>query len=87
MNMNFGWSSAHDDAKVQKATSNIIERGVALAKEMRLDDPFIYINYASLEQDVYSGFGQKSLNRLKVTKKKYDPLNVFGRLWPGYFKL
>ncbi|EHK99724.1 putative 6-hydroxy-D-nicotine oxidase [Glarea lozoyensis 74030] len=37
--------------------------------------------------DVFSGYGQKSLTRLKVVQKKYDPTGVFKRLQPGYFKL
>jgi hypothetical protein len=87
MNLNFGWNLAKDDARVEAAATRLCDRAVALAKEMKLDDPFIYMNYASLDQPVYAGYGQKNLARLQVVKKKYDPANVFGRLWRGYFKL
>lgn len=87
MNMNFGWSLASDDAAIERATSNLINRSVALAKSMKLDDPFIYMNYASLNEDVYAGYGAQNKAKLMAVKKKYDPMNVFGRLWKGYFKL
>ena len=87
MNMNFGWFLASDDAAVELATANLINRSVALAKSMKLDDPFIYMNYASLNEDVYAGYGAKNEARLAAAKKKYDPMNVFGQYWKGYFKL
>lgn len=87
MNMNWGWSLAKDDARVEAAASKFRDRAVALAKEMKLDDPYIYVNYASLEQPVYAGYGATNVAKLKSVKTKYDPTNVFGRLWRGYFKL
>lgn len=87
MNMNWGWAHAKDDARVLGATANLINRALALGKKMKLDDPFIYMNYASLDAPVYEGYGIKNVLRLKLIKIKYDLLNVFGHLWKGYFKL
>lgn len=87
MNLNWGWSSASDDAEVFSAVDRFVARSVALAKSMDLDNGFIYMNYASLDQDVFSGYGAASKTRLEGVRKKYDPQNVFGRLQPGYFKL
>ena len=87
MNMNWGWSSAADDTRVLTATKNLIDRSVALAKKMKLDDPFVYMNYATVDAPVYTGYGKKNLKKLNDIKKKYDPENVFGKLWRGYFKL
>ena len=87
MNLNFSWSSENDDARVQEALCKMMSRGMKLTKSMKLDEPFIYINYASLDQDVYNGYGKENVRMLRKTKEKYDPQNVFGRLWPGYFKL
>jgi hypothetical protein len=58
-----------------------------MAKSLALDHPFIYMNYAAQDQDVFAGYGKKSLARLKTIQKKYDPTGVFKRLQPGYFKL
>lgn len=87
MNFNWAWDLATDDAKVQAAATRLRDRAVVLAKSRKLDDPFIYINYASLEAPVYQGYGAKNLAKLKAVKAKYDPDDVFGRLWRGYFKL
>lgn len=87
MNMNWGWANAKDDARVLATTANLVKRCVAVAKKMKLDDPFIYMNYASLDAPVYEGYGKKNVAKLKAIKAKYDPSNVFGRLWRGYFKL
>lgn len=54
---------------------------------MKLYDPYIYLNYASLEQPVFEGYGKKNLNRLRMVSKKYDPTGLFDRLWRGYFEL
>lgn len=87
MNYNWGWNSAADDAKVEAAATRLRDRAVALAKSRNLDDPYIYINYASLEAPVYQGYGANNLAKLKAVKANYDSKNVFGRLWRGYFKL
>lgn len=87
MNMNWGWAHAKDDARVLGATASLINRAVALGKKMKLDDRFIYMNYATLDAPVYAGYGLKNVLKLKAIKIKYDLFNVFGRLWKGYFKL
>lgn len=45
------------------------------------------MNYAALEQPVLPSYGQKNLAKLRATSKKYDPLGVWQKLQPGYFKL
>ncbi|KAF9049573.1 FAD-binding domain-containing protein, partial [Hymenopellis radicata] len=46
--------------------------------------PFIYLNYASGDQNVYRG---TDLKRFWKVKHKYDSLNFFGQHWAGGFKL
>ncbi|RDW84692.1 hypothetical protein BP6252_02282 [Coleophoma cylindrospora] len=87
MNLNWGWSSASDDAEVFSAINRFVSRSRALGKSLKLNNDFIYMNYASLDQDVFSGYGAASKARLEGIKTKYDPQNVFGKLQPGYFKL
>jgi hypothetical protein len=80
MNLNFAWSSEFDDTLVHAAASRFLSRSIALAQEMKLYHRFVYMNYATIEQDVFGGYGEE-------VQERYDPENVFGRLWPGYFKL
>jgi hypothetical protein len=87
MNLNFGWSDAADDERVHAATSRFLERSVALATEMDLHHRFVYMNYATLDQDVFGGYGEENQERLKRVQEKYDPEGVFKSLQPGYFKL
>jgi Berberine and berberine like len=87
MNLNFGWSRAADDAVVFNATNTFIARSVALARSKGLDNRFIYMNYATLDEDVFGGYGPENEARLVQVRDKYDPDGVFARLQPGYFKL
>jgi hypothetical protein len=49
--------------------------------------PYIYMNYAMKNDDVFGGYGKANKLRLLEVKRKYDPDDVFGRLVPGGFKL
>lgn len=46
--------------------------------------PYVYLNYASGDQDVY---GDVDLQRYWDVKNKYDPQNLLGKHWAGGFKL
>jgi hypothetical protein len=87
MNLNWGWASSLDDATVYAAIDRFVSRSVDLAKERGLDNRFIYINYASQDQDVFAGYGEVNERRLREVRREYDPEDVFWRLWRGYFKL
>lgn len=87
MNLNWGWTNAADDSKVFDAINRFTSRSFDLAKSMGLDNDFIYMNYASQDQDVYAGYGKANVDRLKAVQNKYDPQGVFKKLQPGYFKL
>lgn len=81
------WSNAADDAEVYSATSRVIERSVAAAKQLGVDHRYIYQNYAAKGQDVFAGYGEANQRRLVEISKTYDPEGVFQKLQPGYFKL
>ncbi|KAI9641273.1 hypothetical protein NHQ30_010074 [Ciborinia camelliae] len=87
MNLNWGWENEEDDERVFEALNKFVERIVDVAKTMELDNRFIYMNYASKEQDVFAGYGEANEKRLRSVQKEYDPDSVFKRLQPGYFKL
>jgi hypothetical protein len=81
------WSSAADDARILAASRNFISRANATAYAQGLGNRFLYQNYAEQEQDVFSGYGQENLERLREASRKYDPSGVWQKLQPGYFKL
>jgi len=87
MNLNWGWNLASDDDTVYAAIDRFVSRSVELARKRGLDNKFIYMNYASREQDVFGGYGEKSERRLRGVRRMYDEENVFGELWRGYFRL
>ena len=86
-NLAFMWSSVADDERVIAASRRVRDRAVALAKSMGLDFRYVYQNYASIDQDVFAGYGEVNKQRLIDISKKYDPGQVFQKLQPGYFKL
>jgi hypothetical protein len=81
------WKNPEDDEIVLQAQTNIINKSVALAKQIGLFHPYIFQNYARKDQDVFAGYGLGNRKRLQEIQKRYDPDGVFSRLQPGYFKV
>ncbi|RDA94043.1 hypothetical protein CP533_5306 [Ophiocordyceps camponoti-saundersi (nom. inval.)] len=81
------WSDPSLDGMMETARRDFIDATVAVAKKHNAYSPFIYINYASPEQDPLCGYGAESVDFLKRTAKKYDPDAVFQNLMPGGFKV
>jgi hypothetical protein len=65
----------------------VVNRANATASAQGLGHPFIYENYAALEQKVFPSYGAANYAKLKAVSKKYDPSGVWQKLQPGYFKL
>lgn len=86
-NMDWGWDNEADDEVVLGTMKRFQDRCNETATAMGLGSRYVYLNYAALDEPVYAGYGDENLERLKIVKQKYDPENVFGRMWPGYFKL
>ncbi|KAL8672240.1 MAG: hypothetical protein Q9168_003287 [Polycauliona sp. 1 TL-2023] len=87
MNLAIMWSNRADDKRIISAAARVISRSKEVAKEMGLENRYVYQNYASLNQDVFSGYGEENQKRLVDISRKYDPDRVFQDLQPGYFKL
>jgi FAD/FMN-containing dehydrogenase len=83
------WNNAADDEKMYTYNSKLMARVKAAAIEAGKYHPYIYQNYASGEQDVFSGYGKKELERLKKIQRDVDPGGVFqkGGLCDGYFNV
>jgi hypothetical protein len=77
-----------EDKFVEEAGKRIVDRSIAVAKEMGFYHPYTYLNYADVRQDVFAGYGQENRQRLREVQEKWDPEGVFGkRLNPGGFKV
>jgi hypothetical protein len=87
MNMGSMWTNSADDKRVLKFHSEVNKRVKAEAKKRGLDNDFIYQNYASQFEDVFSSYGKSNQKKLVSISNKYDPAQVFQKLQPGYFKL
>lgn len=81
------WTDSKDDSSMKKGSAELQSWVETTARKRGLLHPFIYMNYALAGQKVYEGVGVHNLQRMKATKLKYDPENVFGRFWRGGFKL
>jgi len=81
------WALPSDDATVLAAAQNIVTSINSTAHQLGLGHRYIYQNYASAAQNVFWGYGEENLEKLKAVSKKYDPSGVFEKLQPGYFKL
>ncbi|KAI1526017.1 GlcD FAD FMN-containing dehydrogenase [Pyrenophora tritici-repentis] len=87
MSMSAWWAKASDDAAVMNFFSTVTKTVKAYAKSKNLDNGFIYINYASTYQDPLASYGSANVQKLIAISKKFDPMQVFQNLSPGYFKL
>lgn len=81
------WNDTSNDASMMRGAQNLISNATALAKERGLDSDYVYMPYASGYQKVVPGYGSINQRKLKDIARKYDPLGVFQKLQPGYFKL
>ncbi|KAK8087390.1 hypothetical protein PG994_002364 [Apiospora phragmitis] len=81
------WERRADDAAVYGVASRILERIKAASVARGAASDYVYMNYASMFQDVIGSYGEENGARLKGVAAQYDPAGVFQRLQPGYFKL
>ena len=85
------WSQNHDDTAVERMTANTIHRLKAAAEDLGIANRYLYINYASAAQvdDVFAGYGDENVQKLKKIQKAVDPRGIFTShgLWKGFFKL
>ncbi|KAK7977062.1 FAD binding domain protein [Apiospora saccharicola] len=81
------WDHREDDAAVYGVLSKILKRIKAASVAHGAANDYVYMNYASMFQDVISSYGAENKARLKAIAANYDPTGVFQTLQPGYFKL
>lgn len=83
----FWWENEKDDAAIYETQSTVLGKIKAKATSLGLQNDYVYMNYASMFQDVISSYGPDNKARLKDIATRYDPARVFQELQPGYFKL
>jgi hypothetical protein len=81
------WSDPALDVQIGLRATEFVAEIEGLARAAGLYNGFRYINNAELTQEVYRRYGVENYLRLKLVARKYDPLDVFKRLWKGYFKI
>ncbi|OCL06347.1 FAD-binding domain-containing protein [Glonium stellatum] len=81
------WSSPADDSRVIGEVGKLLEDIKQLASEKGLLHRYIFTNYAFSDQDVFKGYGEESVARLREASKKWDPEGFFQHGVPGGFKL
>jgi hypothetical protein len=85
------WTNASGDDAVNSMTRNTIRRVESAAERLGVASRYRYINYALAEQtdEVFPGYGQANMQRLKQIQKVVDPQGVFtsNGLWKGFRKL
>jgi hypothetical protein len=81
------WTNPANDKLVMDSTKKLLADVAAMAKKHGVYNPYIYMNYADLSQQVQKSYGAENYKRLKKVAKKYDPEGKLAKLWGGYFKL
>ncbi|KAL9623511.1 MAG: hypothetical protein Q9160_002192 [Pyrenula sp. 1 TL-2023] len=87
LSLGVGWSNLADDARILAMTEAWMDRTIEAGKNRGLFHRYVYQNYAGKNQDVFAGYGEENLQKLRDISRRYDPSGVFQRLQPGYFKL
>lgn len=65
----------------------IISRFRTTADDLGMWHRFIFQDHAFEDQDVFGGYGQSNLGRMRSIREHVDPDEVFQKLQRGYFKL
>ncbi|KAF3917901.1 hypothetical protein ABW20_dc0108283 [Dactylellina cionopaga] len=87
VSINLTWQNKWQDAKAAECVGVAFAKMKEVAEAKGLYHPFKYMNYANGTQDVLSGYGPASVNRLRQVKSEVDPNNDFGLLVKGRYKL
>ncbi|KAI8680499.1 FAD-binding PCMH-type domain-containing protein [Fusarium keratoplasticum] len=81
------WEDARLDRLVEDSSRELIAKIESIAKKRKLDNGFVYMNYAGNTQQVQKRYGKDNNRRLKQIARKWDPQGKLAQLWRGYFKL
>ena len=80
------WAAEEDDEIMEHAIKSLLKQADLQAKELGLEDQYVFQNYATHWQDVYGGIGEDNLKAWQEISNRYDPLQIFQNAVPGGFK-
>ncbi|GMG30796.1 unnamed protein product [Aspergillus oryzae] len=83
------WENADDDDRMNAFAQEWVKKSTATTKDAGKHYPWLYINYASTDQDPFLSYGEANLQKLRRIQRDLDPQGVFTSegLCRGYFKL
>jgi dihydropteroate synthase len=81
------WTDPTQDEEILAKTEAFVSESVKLAEEKGIASHYIYLNYADKRQEVFKGYGEANLQRLREVSMKHDPEKVFQKLVPGGHKI
>jgi hypothetical protein len=82
-----GWLDEADDELFEGAADDVIRKISEYSRSIDQDHPYIYLDYAHINQDPLSSYGAKNVKLLNDVSMKYDPDGVFQTMVPGGFKI
>ncbi|ATZ51323.1 hypothetical protein BCIN_06g07340 [Botrytis cinerea B05.10] len=89
-NINIWWSTQASDSYtplMQQSANNLITELTLFATKLGILHKYIYPNYADASQDIFAGYGEENLSRLRKVQEAYDPEGTWRRLQSGGFKI
>ncbi|KAG8728362.1 hypothetical protein FRC11_011226, partial [Ceratobasidium sp. 423] len=87
VNYQFTWALEADDEKIYASIDKLIAASLDIARSQGRLDRYIYLNYASTNQQPLQSYGSTQVDFLRKVKAKYDPNGVFEKLSRGGFKI
>lgn len=81
------WYSAADGDTVAAFYDAFNANITAQLEPLDVMTPFVYLNDANGQQDVFAGYPAENVERLNEIRAKYDPDMVFTNLMPGGWKV
>ncbi|KAF4634327.1 hypothetical protein G7Y89_g3778 [Cudoniella acicularis] len=66
INLSVSWSNETDDTKIFAAARNMVDRWNTTAYSQELGSRYLYQNYAALEQNIFEGYGEDNLEKLRL---------------------
>ncbi|KAF5870590.1 putative fad binding domain containing protein [Botrytis fragariae] len=76
-----------DDQKFTDAAYATVDEINAVAGNLGVTNPFIYLNYAGQRQNPLAGYGEGNIEKMRALSRKYDRQGTFQKLVKGGFKI
>ncbi|KAF2114577.1 hypothetical protein BDV96DRAFT_660969 [Lophiotrema nucula] len=83
----FQYNDASLTEELQNVVLSFIDEAEKVTKEEGVYEAYKYLNYAHWKQDIFSGYGKESLERMRKVAKEYDPVAMFQKQVTGGYKL